>query len=694
MNKFLTVSGLLFAALLTGGCGETAAPPAGEATTEPAGATLSAETPAPPPADESNDAGPEDAAGAAAVTARCEEEVSAIGELVSRLERRTDDPTPANLLDPYNEILRRYYNGAYGAALMLNTHPLAEMRSAAGECQQRFSELLTAINLSRPIYQGFASIDVTDEDPETEFFVEKTLRDFRLTGVDRDEAVRQRIVELEAGIEAAGIEFNRNIAEDVRSITVDSTAALAGLPDDWVAARTSDDDGKIRVTTDYPDYIPFMRYAEDDALREALYREFNNRAYPANETVLKSLIDQRYELARLTGFDSWADRATADKMAGSAQAAREFIEQGSAATRARAEADRGILLDRLREIDPEAEAVMPWQSSRLTDLVRQERYSLDSSALRPYFEYSKVRDGIFELVGDLWDIRIEPREADVWHEDVGAYRMYQGDRLLGDFYLDMHPREGKFKHAAMFQIRTGVKDQHLPAAALVTNLPGGGGEKGYLEQQQVETFLHEFGHLVHWLTMNHQRWVANTTPEWDFIEAPSMMLQEWIYDTETLQRFASNDAGEAIPAELVEKMRRARDFGQGLFIHRQMYLAAVSLGFYDSDPAKFGLQERFEAITARFSLSPHVEGTHMYDAFGHLDGYSAYYYTYMWSLVIATDMFSRFEAAGLRDVGTARDYRDKVLAAGGSRPARDFVADFLGRPYNFEAFQRRLESGD
>jgi thimet oligopeptidase len=272
--------------------------------------------------------------------------------------------------------------------------------------------------------------------------------------------------------------------------------------------------------------------------------------------------------------------------------------------------------------------------------------------------------------------------------------MFQGERLLGYFYLDMHPRDGKFKHAAMFQISNGVRDRHLPAAALVTNMPGGGGLKGYLEQQQVETFLHEFGHLVHWLTMGHQRWVGNTTPEWDFIEAPSLMLQEWVYDPDTLRRFATDDDGKSIPVEMVERMRRARDFGRGLFVHRQMYLAAVSLSLYDEDPAGFEILPRFREVTAEYSLYPYVDGTHMYTSFGHLDGYSAYYYTYMWSLVIAQDMFGRFESEGLRNTRVARAYRDEVLAAGGSRPAGESVAAFLGRPYNFEAFERRLEHGD
>ena len=673
------VAAAVLAGLVLTGCGRSDEPPA----PPPRTATE-------PPATSTAPALPNDVAG---LEARCDAALDGARALLVSLENRGGTPAVATFLEPYNELARQVVNGVYLGRLLGSVHPDAAVREAAGECQQRFEALDTDIELSVELFRGFAALDVSGEPSETRFFVEKRLRDFRLAGVDRDADTRDRIKILNEELVALGIEFDRNMTDDVRSISVESAAALEGLPADWIAARPPGEDGLIRITTDYPDYIPFMRYAQDDDLREALYREYNNRAYPANEEVLESLLAKRYELARLTGFDHWADRATADKMTGSAAAARSFIDQGSAMARPRAEADQAALLARLRQEDPAATAVMPWQSSRLTHLSREERYAIDATSVRPYLDYGKVRAGIFRLVEGLWDLRIEAIDAAVWHEDVSAWRMYRGERLLGHFFLDMHPRAGKFKHAAMFQIREGVRGRHLPAAALVTNLPGGGGNDGYLEQEQVRTFLHEFGHLVHWLTMSHQRWIENTTPEWDFIEAPSMMLQEWLYDTETLQGFATNDAGEAIPAATVERMRAARDFGQGLFVHRQMFLSALSLGLYDADPSTFGLRERLEDIHARYAIDILVDGTHMYTSFGHLDGYSAYYYTYMWSLAIALDMLGRFEATSLRDTDVARAYRDEVLAPGGSRPAGDSVAAFLGRPYDLAAFRHRLEGG-
>ena len=627
-------------------------------------------------------------------TALCETRLSAAQALFDSLAVRGGEATVASVLEPYNELSRQVFDGEYEAGLMRNVHPDADLRNVAAECEQQFTSMRTAINLSRELFDGFLAVDVSGEDDETEYFVSKQLRTFRINGVDKDEETRTIIKTLNEEITKTGQEFDKNIATDVRSIEVDSPEALAGMPHDWIAARPPGEDGMIRITTNYPDYLPLRKYVHSDEIRKAITFEFLNRAFPQNEAVLERLLEQRFELAKLTGYESWAERATVDKMVGSDENAAEFITNGSAASEPRARQDYAELLARLQQIDPDATEVNLWQGSYLANLVRKEKFEMDSAELRPYFEYTKMRDGIFDLVSYLFGLTIRPVEAETWHEDVGTYEVLDGEELLGRFYLDMHPREGKYGHAAMFQLRSGEKGRHVPEAVLVCNFPGGGGEKGYMENTQVQTFLHEFGHLMHWMLMGHQRWVDNTTPEWDFIEAPSMMLQEWMYDPDTLRKFATNDAGEAIPAELVEKMDKARGFGQGMFIHGQMFNSALSLNFYNRDPASFELLPMYRELNEKMTLYPYMEGTHMYTSFGHLNGYSAYYYTYMWSLVIAMDMFSRFEDEGLRNQETTMDYRNKVLATGGSKPASEFVADFLGRSYNFEAFQRRLESSD
>jgi thimet oligopeptidase len=619
--------------------------------------------------------------------------------MLAALEAYDGPATVADVLTPYNELLVVIFDALNGSGLMNSVHPDPAVRDAAGECEQTFEVIDTERKLSRPLYELVAAVGLEGADEKTRYFVERTLQEFRLQGVDKDEATRARIRALNEEITALGQAFDRNIAESVRSIEVDSIDGLEGMPADWVAAKTPDENGRYRVTTRYPDYIPFMRYARSDELRRALFVEYQNRGHPANEPVLEALLEKRWEVARLQGFASWADQALADKMIGDAASAARFIDSGSAGALPRAREDYEALLAQLREEQPDAAAVQPWQAARLANLVRQETYGLDAETVRGYFEYGQVRDGIFRLTADLFGVSFRRREgAQTWHEDVEAWEMLEDDRVLGRFYLDMHPRDGKYQHAAHFYYRAGLAGGRIPESALVCNFPrsdgAGDGRGARMEQDQVETFLHEFGHLVHYLFRYHQPWLGISQPERDFIEAPSKMLEEWVYDTPTLQAFARNDQGEAIPDELVAKMRAARDFGQGMTVHRQLFLAAVSLEFHDRDPAGIELESLYRELSDRYSLLPHVDGTHMYTAFGHLNNYSAFYYTYMWSLAIAYDMFGRFEAEGLRNPRVARAYRDQVLAVGGSRPAGDSVAAFLGRPYNFEAFRRRLEHGD
>jgi thimet oligopeptidase len=243
-------------------------------------------------------------------------------------------------------------------------------------------------------------------------------------------------------------------------------------------------------------------------------------------------------------------------------------------------------------------------------------------------------------------------------------------------------------------VRTGTVGR-LPEAALVCNLPGGvGGDPGLMEPEDVRTVFHEFGHLIHHLFASHHRWVgiSGITTEWDFVEAPSQMLEEWMRDPATLASFAKDyQTGEPIPADLVARMNRATDFGKALGVRRQMVFARVSLGLHDRPPATIVPDSLVLETEAKYEPFPPMPETHVEAGFGHLTGYSAIYYTYMWSLVIAKDLFSTFDRTRLLEPGVARRYRQLVLAPGGSKPAADLVQGYLGRPFNFDAWRRWLD---
>ncbi len=636
--------------------------------------------------------GPAPSAAAIAFAADCDAGIAEAGEIFDALESSEGPHTVDTTLERYNDLGIALYNGYAKASLYANAHPDETVREAGRECEQRFDEFNTRLSLSRPVYDAISAIDVSGEDEATRFFHEKQLRDFRRAGVDKDEATREEITALRESLLKLGQQFSKNIAEDVRSIELDSADRLEGLPQDFIDAHPPNDAGKIVITTNYPDYFPFSRYARDDAARKALTVQYMNRGYPENEPILEQLIEKRDRLAQILGYPRWAAYVTEDKMVGSAENAGDFIDKVAGLAKPRADAETEVLVARLRQDYPDVESVGIWQRSFVDNLVREEQFEVDNKLIRQYFAYERVRDGIFSLISELFDVRITPWQTEVWDPGVESYELRDGDELIGRFYLDMHPRDGKFKHAAAFPIVPGIAGRQIPVAALMCNFPGGDGSPGLMEHSQVNTFLHEFGHLIHFLFAGDHRWVGNSgiAAEWDFVEAPSQMLEEWIYDKDTLQSFGLNENGEPIPDELVARMNAARKFGRGVGNRQQMFYAAVSLNYYNRDPDSFDLLPMMKKLQAEYSPYDYLPDTHFYASFGHLDGYSAIYYTYAWSKVIALDMFSRFEQEGIRNTKTARDYRDKVLAVGGARPAAESVEDFLGRPYNFEAFAESL----
>jgi len=485
----------------------------------------------------------------------------------------------------------------------------------------------------------------------------------------------------------------------VRTIQVAGVTDLDGLPADYIANHKPGPDGKITLNINYPDYVPVMTYAKNEEVRRRLYMEFQNRAHPKNLEVLDRLIAQRHELANLLGFPTYADYITANKMVGSPKNAREFIDKIVGASGTSADRDYQVLVKRKQKDVPGATMVNFWETNYWSEMVRKSDYAFDSQSVRPYFPYPRVKQGVLDLMSRLFGVTFtQVKDAPVWDPSVELWEMFEGGKLVGRFYLDMHPRENKYNHAAQFDIRTGVEGRQVPEAALVCNLPGGDpGDPGLCEFSDVNTFFHEFGHLMHTMFAGHRRWcgVGGIRTEHDFVEAPSQMLEEWMRDPATLATFAKHhETGEPIPADLVKQMNRANDFGKGLQVRRQMVYADLSLSIYDRDPKKVDTTELMKGLVKAYQPFPFVEGTHFQCAFGHLDGYSAVYYTYMWSLVIAKDLFSQFDKNDLLAPAVSKRYRDAVLARGGSAPAAKLVEDFLGRPFNFNAYQAWLNEAN
>ena len=608
--------------------------------------------------------------------------------------------TESNALRPFNEIGIEISTAASECGLMAEVHPDPEVRAAADTVIQELSAFTTRLGQDRALYEALGGMNGATLDSVGVRVIELARRDMRRTGIELSASDQETVRTVRAELVKIEQQFAKNIRDDVSEVTLDP-AQLEGLPPDYVAVHPADQNGKVHVTTNYPDLIPFMTYAKDEAARKELAIVNGLRAAPQNITLLEQMLEKRAALASRLGYTNWAEYISEDKMTGSAGAIRDFIDRAFAACRESAAAEYAALVEEKRSERPPdqtgADLIGTWDTAYLLERVKARKYSYDGRELRPYFEYRAVRQAILDLSSELFGLTFTPVDLPLWHPAVETFAVSVDGREMGRISLDMHPREGKFKHAACFTLVPGFKDRSKPHGVLVCNFPDPKAQQGpaLMQHSEVVTYFHEFGHLVHGIVSGDIEWARVRRPsEWDFIEAPSQFLEEWIYDYDVLRRFAKHvETGAAIPEMLVKKLREARDFGRGTHVQRQLMLSAISLRLHDR--ATNGLDTTKVVFDASREFSPIVmpEGTAMQASFGHLEGYTALYYTYLWSLVIAKDMHSAF-TNGLMDLTQAKRYRDLVLAPGGTKPAADLVQDFLGRPYGFDAFKDWLAPRD
>ncbi|MBI3478270.1 MAG: Zn-dependent oligopeptidase [Acidobacteria bacterium] len=600
--------------------------------------------------------------------------------------------TIENTLVPYDEAIRQINTGNYLANLMFQVHPDAAFRDRASTMTQKANAVLTALSLNRDVYKALSDLDLSKTDPVTRYYVQRQLLEFRLAGVDKDDATRARLKQLNDDLVGEVTLFERNIADDQRSVDISSAAELDGLPQDYIDRHKPGADGKIKITTDYPDAFPVFKFAKSTDLRKRLYSEFDNRAYPKNRDLLMKMMQTRYEIATLLGYASWADYNAADKMAVNGQHIADFIRDLDAASRPVAEREFAMLLAEKQKADPGATKISEYETSFIREQLRRSKYNFDSQSVRPYLPYPSVKKGIMDTAAQLFHVTFKQEmNVPAWDPTVETWEVIDNGKMVGRFYLDMHPRPGKFSHAEMVQVLDGIRGKQMPEATLVCNFPQPtASDAGLMEYGDVEVFFHEFGHLMHHILGGQQPWagISGISMEADFGEAPSQMLEEFIRSPQVLASFAHHyKTGEPIPTELVERMNRAGAFGRANSIAAQVSYTALSYDLYKGNPKDVDLDAVTLADTERYTLFTPLSGTHMYASFGHLSGYSSAYYTYMWDKVIALDFFHQFDQKKMLEGETPMRYRKVVLEPGGSVSANDLVKNFLGRPQNMTAFQ-------
>src|SRR5262249_7727208 len=560
--------------------------------------------------------------------------------------------TVANTLEPFDNAVERINSSLYFSALMQQVNPDATFRDHATQMLRKASALQTDLSLNRDVYNALSSLDISKADAATQYYVKRQLLEFRLAGVDKDDATRARIKKLNDDLTAEQAAFDRNISDDQKKVEVTDPKELDGLPQDYIDRHKPGPDGKIYVSTNYPDALPALKFSKSDEFRRRLFLAFDTRAYPKNRDVLESMMKTRYEIATTLGYSSWADYNAADKMIKTGENIADFIQRVDSAARPTTEREYAMLLAEKQKTDPDTKEVGDYENSYLSELVRRSRFNFDSQQVRPYLPFNEVRQGILDTASTLFHLTFrQEKDVPAWDPEVETWDVLDKGKILGRFYLDMHPRPGKYSHAEMAPVLDGVRGKQLPEAILVCNFPKPtAGDPGLMEYADVVTFFHEFGHLMHWILGGQQRWagISGITMEADFGEAPLQMLEDWMHSPQVLASFAKHyKTGEPIPAELVARMNRASAFGRGTSVSQQNEYTAISYDLYKSKPDGVDPDEVTFSDERHFTPFTPLPGTHMYAAFGHLAGYSSAYYTYLWDKVIAEDFFGQFDHANL-----------------------------------------------
>jgi thimet oligopeptidase len=599
--------------------------------------------------------------------------------------------TIENTLVPYDEAVHQNNTAGYFAGLMVDVHPDATFRDHATSMLTKVSAAQSAIALNHDIYKALAALDLSHADAATRYYVQRQLLQFRLAGVDKDEATRARLKELNERATEEQATFGRNIADGQKEIEADPSE-LDGLPQDYIERHKPGANGKIKITTNYPDALPVFNFAKSNELLRRLNLAFNTRAYPKNLDVLTSLLKTRYEIASTLGYSSWADYNAADKMIAKGHNIADFIKQVEDASRPLAQKEFDMLLAEKRKSDPGATEIWDYERTYLAEQVRRTKYDFDSQSVRPYFPFNEVKQGILDTAADLFHVSFQ-QEPGVpsWEPSVETWVVIDHGQPVGRFYLDMHPRPGKFSHAEMSPVLDGIRGKQLPEAILICNFPAPTAtDAGLMDYDDVKTFFHEFGHLMHHILGGQQQWagISGISMESDFVEAPSQMLEEWIASPQVLAKFARHyKTGEPIPAELVARMNRASAFGRGFWTERQNSFSAISYDIYKTKPEEVNFDTVALDDSRRYTLFKPLPEAHTWASFGHLSGYSSAYYTYLYDKVIAEDFFLQFDHKNLLAGDAPMKYRRVVLEPGGSMSANDLVTNFLGRPANMTALK-------
>ena len=587
-------------------------------------------------------------------------------------------------LSNFNELESAIYDLSGRIAFMGDVHPDEKIRDFGNEADSKIQNLALEIFKDQGLYEKFKEIENKNLDEESKTFYRDLEIDFKDAGHGLSSEKKDRLTEIEKKLIDLSISFSENIAKDKTEV-IFLEDELKGLSQNELKNLKKNNDSFV-ITMAYPDINAVMENCSVRNTREIVWKAFNNRAVKENSPILEEAVQLRNEKALLFGFKTWAEYRLQNRMAKSPKNVASMYESLIPKLQKAAEVEKiELAIDNIEISD-----ITPWDIRYFISKERSKVSSIENSELKKFFYIHDVKTEMFKVCEEVFDLHIKPESNETaWHEDVELWSLWEKNgQQLAYFYLDLYPREGKFTHAAVFDISSGGSSrQELPICSMVANFPNPNTGDGLMTFDEVETLFHEFGHVLHnGIGKSKYTRFVGANCEWDFVEAPSQIMEHWVWKVECMKRISTHiESGESLSEEICEKLNKSKNIGVSLLTLRQ-----VSFGLADQhlhgENFKDSLLEIEHAAQKVTTITYPKDINHL-AAFGHLlGGYDAAYYGYLWAEIIGDDLFSRFENEGVLSNSVGVDYKNKILKPGGTVPAENMVQDFLGRKWNDEAF--------
>lgn len=587
-----------------------------------------------------------------------------------------------------------------------NTNP--EMQALAQEISPLLTKYRNDIMLNKTLFERVRTVHGLQpslETAEQQTLLENTYKSFVRNGANLSEDKKNRLREIDEEKARLSLKFGENVLAETNRylMLITDEEELAGLPRDVIEAARETAEAKGHneawaFTLQYPSYLPFMTYAQNRGRREELYRAFSSKSSKGdeydNQEIVKKIVSLRQERARLLGFSNHAEFVLAERMAESPEKVKNFLEEILQYARPAANAELEELTAYAKKLEG-ISTLERWDYAYYTEKLKKERFSFDDEMLRPYFSLEQVIEGVFQVANKLFGLRFEARpDIPQYAEDVMTYEVLDAqNRHLAVFYADFFPREGKRNGAWMTYFR-GQRGTERPQVSIVCNFTKPSKNKpSLLTFNEVSTLFHEFGHALHCMLADTQyESLSGVNVYWDFVELPSQLLENWTYEQEALDLFARHyESKEAIPSELIARIRESAKFMEGYQTLRQLSFGLLDMAWHTCEQIPEDVFAFEQEAMAATELFPKVEGSNMSCAFSHIfqGGYSAGYYSYKWAEVLDADTFEVFKSEGIFNRETANRFREHILSKGGSEHPMILYKRFRGNEPKPEALLKR-----